>query len=213
MTAQFQDEMHFRSARYAITAIDGDGLFEPNDHGLRPRALSSACWRGYICTYQVNADALHLTQLEIGLPTEEDHSATRIFGCGPAPAPTKPWHSHATHFELAAPVDFTGRLLLGTGHVRGIYLNMGFHPAWLYEEVHELTFAQGQLATSTDRSSTVAELRDTLDLQATFPHRDKATSSWIDQTFSRAFSYSLPPRPTSGVSQPDQGAPSPPAAI
>jgi len=213
MTTQFQDEMHFRSARYAITAIDGDGLFEPNDHGLRPRALSSACWRGYICTYQVHADALHLTHLEIGLPPEEDHSATRIFGCGPTPAAAKAWHPDATHFELAAPVDFTGRLLLGAGHVRGAYLNMGFHPAWLYKDVRELAFDHGQLLTSTDRSTTVAELRGTLDDQATRPRADESTSSWVERTFSRAFTYSLPSLPTPGGSPPGQAAPSLPAAI
>ena len=213
MTTQFQDEVHFRAVRYAITAIDGDGLFEPNDHGLHPRALSSACWRGYICSYRVDGGALHLTHLEIGLPSGEDPAAARIFGCAPAPRPANAWHPDATHFELAAAVDFTGRLLLGAGHVRGAYLNMGFHPAWLYKDVHELAFDHGQLLTSTDHSTTVAELRGTLDDQATRPHADESTSSWVERTFSRAFTYSLPPLPTPGGSPPDQATPSLPAAI
>lgn len=50
VTSQFQDEIEFRSATFAITAIDGEGLFNPADHDLQVEALSSACWRGYICT-------------------------------------------------------------------------------------------------------------------------------------------------------------------
>ena len=37
---------------------------------------------------------------------------------------------------------------------------MGFHPAWKYEEVHELVFESGILESESDLSSRMAEIRD-----------------------------------------------------
>ena len=35
MTAQFPDTVNHRGSEYALTGINGDGLFEPRDHGMR----------------------------------------------------------------------------------------------------------------------------------------------------------------------------------
>jgi len=111
VTAQFQDEIDFQSVRYAITAIDGDGLFDPSDHGLHPRALSTARWRGHVCTYRVEQAALLLSGLEIGLSADEHPTAPRLFGSEPSHGPENSWHPDASFYRLAAPIDFTGRLL------------------------------------------------------------------------------------------------------
>lgn len=62
----------------------------------------------------------------------------------------------------------------------------GKHPAWKYEEVVELNFVEGKLATTHSHSEAMAKLRGKL------AHRDKprrgATeeeiSKWIEETYS-----------------------------
>ena len=49
MTGQFPDELRYRGRLYAITAVDGRGLFDAREHGLEPGMLSTACWRGVWC--------------------------------------------------------------------------------------------------------------------------------------------------------------------
>jgi hypothetical protein len=197
MTAQFQDTVHLGAAAYALTAIDGTGLFDPAAHSLTPTALSSACWRGFICTYRVEQDALLLTHLEIAL-SKEQHSQRPplLFGQAATIAPAKAIHPGALRYMVAAPIAFTGRLLLGAKRVSGIYLNMGFQPAWLYRDVHELTLADGRLLSMIDHSSFAAEARATLGQDGAKPLPGEPTGDWIERTFSRTFDYNWPLHPT-----------------
>jgi hypothetical protein len=45
-------------------------------------------------------------------------------------------------------------MLVGRGDVDGTpYLNMGFRPAWMYAEAHDLTFVDGRLTDARDLSA------------------------------------------------------------
>jgi len=46
MTAQFPDTIELDGEAYAIAGVQGAGLFSPVEHGLRPVARITACWRG-----------------------------------------------------------------------------------------------------------------------------------------------------------------------
>jgi hypothetical protein len=93
-------------------------------------------------------------------------------------------------------VAFTGRLLLGRGDVDDSpYLNMGFWPAWMYREVHELTLQAGALLTATDCSAALATVRTDIATMAARPAPDEPTQEWITRTFSLAYDYSWPGRP------------------
>jgi hypothetical protein len=43
MTTQISDEVQYLQTSYAVTAVDGVGLFDPAGHGLTPGPLSTAC--------------------------------------------------------------------------------------------------------------------------------------------------------------------------
>jgi hypothetical protein len=59
MTLQIPDILRLRDQEYAVTAVDGSGLFDPQACGLQAgRLLSTGCWRGYICTYEITAQLL-----------------------------------------------------------------------------------------------------------------------------------------------------------
>jgi hypothetical protein len=71
MTGQIPDTVKLDGTTYSITAVDGEGLFKPDEHGLQPHFMSTACWRGIVCSYVVQDDLLLLDRLEIRL--EPDH--------------------------------------------------------------------------------------------------------------------------------------------
>ena len=58
-----------------------------------------------------------------------------------------------------APVAFTGGLMLGREFVGQGYRTMGSDPPWLYATVHDLTFEDGWLVDSIDRSAEMASAR------------------------------------------------------
>lgn len=184
MTTQIPDEVFFERGWFSVAAVDGTGLFDPDAHDLDPMTTSSACWRGYICGYAVSDGHLVVRDLILGSedpppligkihPVREDDDAR--------------WRYEG----LDIPVDFTGRLLIGDGDVDDRpYLNMGFQPAWMYSEVHELTFQAGTLVTAADRSAELAAVRAAG--PAAEPAPGESTKDWVSRTFSLSYDYSWP---------------------
>ena len=142
MTRQFPDVVRYNGRDYDITAVDGVGLFDPLVNGLAPRMLGTACWRGFVCTYAVEGDQLHLADLAIGL---DGTVAPDLFGVAGRAGTEDDHHSSATHYlGMAAPIEFTGRTLIGADE-EDFYLHMGFWPAHLFRTVLELVFEGGRL--------------------------------------------------------------------
>lgn len=191
MTAQLSDSFILRGETYAIAGVNGDGLFDPTTHDLQPTMLSTACWRGFLCTYTVAQDGLMLTRLAIGIT--EPGTGGRLTGDGPERFGVRPrydqWEGHV-YEPITEPVAFTGGLLIARDFIRDLYVHMGFHPAWKYREVHELLFEDGRLQTSDDRSDAIAEIRD--QQLAAAPLNPDARDSekvatWIERTFSLSY--------------------------
>jgi hypothetical protein len=186
VTAQEPDEVVLGGRRFAITAVDGAGLFDPAGHGLRPGPTSTACYRGFVCRYRVRDGELTLDALQIG----SAEPPGPLCGIGPRPDRYQgTWRYH----PLAIPVGFTGRLLVGRGYVAtGNHLNMGFWPAWMYAEVEELTFADGMLAATVDRSAELAAVREEGGASLASPAPGESGRDWVSRTFSLTFEYSWP---------------------
>ncbi|MEV6827907.1 hypothetical protein [Amycolatopsis sp. NPDC051102] len=184
MTTQFSDEVTLGRARFAITAVDGTGLFDPAAHGFTPRPTSTACWRGHIEGYAVAEGRLVLRDLKLG----SEDTPPPFGGARPR------WHDgyDAWHYrKLDIATGFTGRLLLGRGeHEERPYLNMGFRPAWVCTEVRELTFRDGTLLSAEDLS---AELDAVRAVAPAHPEAGEPAGDWIDRTFSLGYAYSWPP--------------------
>ena len=158
-------------------------------HGITPGGISSACWRGYYCTYAVNGDRLLLQDLHMGL-TEEDAGLAQN-GAGPAIQGILPRYDDQEYCwgysPLQMPIGFTGGLLLGRDFIRELYVHMGFHPAWKYRQVYELVFQDGHLLASDDRTAQLEESRSHLKPADLKPGRSSTKgdiADWIDRTFS-----------------------------
>jgi hypothetical protein len=190
MTAQFPDQLRYRGRLYAITAVDGHGLFHAGDHGLEPGMLSTACWRGVLCRYALRHGLLTLTSVLLGRSAAP---AGRLFGVKPRVSPATDLHPGAWQYRrLNKPIPFTGRLLIGHGYVYVGRLAMGFIPAWLYERVHELRLVDGRLVSTRNCSVPIAMVRHRLGAQALGPRPDESSGTWVDRTFSLDFDYSWP---------------------
>jgi len=190
MTGQIPDEVTYRRRRYEITAVDGKGLFDPEAHGLEIVPVSTALWRGHLCRYTVHRQQLTLAYLEIG--DSARNAAAVIDGVAPRRADDRSAWEKDLAFDLALPVAFTGRLLLGRDYVHIGWLHMGFTPAWLFADVQELVFTEGRLTSAYDRSAELAAVRDRLGPAGLRPAPGRASSEWIHDSFSLSFAYSWP---------------------
>lgn len=192
MTAQISDTLIFREQEFDLAAFNGEGLFDPEQHGLIPEAMSTSCYRGYWCTYEVVAESLRLQELFIGLPAPVADAARH--GTGPALFEQPPVYSEELHCftyrKLSAPVPFTGGILAAADFIQELYVHMGFHPAWKFRRVHEWVFEQGTLVQTRDCSSEMALLREKLGnapLRPRNPNDKQDVERWIDECFTRHY--------------------------
>lgn len=139
MTYQTPDTIIFKRKKYELARVNGSGLFNPADYGIRPRMQSTACWRGFQCTYTIRKSLLHLATATIGIDNEG------ITG-------------ELCMTDMPDPIKFTGGLLLTSGFIRG-YPRMMSAPIYGYTTVHELLFENGKLIATFDRSAEMEEAR------------------------------------------------------
>jgi hypothetical protein len=188
VTAQFSDTVKYRGKDYALAGKNGIGLFDIRDQGLHPHAGCTACWRGFVCEYEVEGRRLLLdsvsTWLEepapklFGIPARKRQDDREIFG--------------TVYRRLRQPIPYTGGLLLGDDFIEELYVHMGFHPAWKYREVHELEFEDGELVREADRSAEIAEFRRDLServLEPGLEDSEEDVKRWIERCFSQEYRW------------------------
>lgn len=206
MTAQISDTVLYHKKSCAIAGINGSGLFDPVQYGIKPAMISTACWRGYYCTYEVADTSLFLTQLNIGLSEADRDKAEQGDGLkllGKIPTrhnkfghpidlknnkTMRNWEfSYFRVDSLRELIPFTGGLLLGDDFIREMYVHMGFHPAYKFRNVYELVFDHGQLVEEHDRSSQMAQFREMLSPDTLKPGVSASGNEikqWLKQCFS-----------------------------
>jgi len=65
MTAPITDTCIFSGDRYAIIAADNGRLMSPDQFGMKPRMLHTACYRGFYATFKLSGKSLILTRLAL----------------------------------------------------------------------------------------------------------------------------------------------------
>jgi hypothetical protein len=183
MTAQFSDSVSYSRKWYSLTGYNGKGLFDPTVYGMKTRATSSACWRGFVCEYRIKRRALWLDTLRVGL----DVPAGDLLGIKPDEPDSL---FDAIYRRMNYKVPYTGGLLLARGFIRELYVHMGFHPAWKFEEVHELIFAKGDLIHGVDCSEEIAGVRERMldrPLKPAARANRSEIENWIKQCFTQEY--------------------------
>lgn len=160
MTAQVPDSVRLDDREYDICGVRGEGLFDPELHGIATAAPNTACWRGFVCRYAVIDDHLLLDRLRLwseprswpdNCPILESFFGDRLA--------VDSDRRRVDASGLACPIPFTGGLLLGDDFVEDLFVHMGYQSPYKYQCVLELTFESGLLVSRSDRSIEMEEIR------------------------------------------------------
>ncbi|MBL8509450.1 hypothetical protein [Chitinimonas sp. JJ19] len=170
MTTQASDAIAYLGETFQIAEAAGTGLFDPSTHGLRPVMSSTACYRGFVCRYAVEASRLTLDGLLANHSSDGPPVASR-YASGPAingiaskQTDPRSWERlfNSCYEGLALPLQFTGAMLVGKDYSPSVPVRMGYTPAWKYLQVYELAFVSGTLTAVRDISEIMASVRDKL---------------------------------------------------
>lgn len=195
MTTQMTDGITYEGESFQICGCNGPEFFDPKEHGLNPKAPSTACYRGWVGEYIVT-DRLLLRDLYVfhdaGLPVKNKTANGPVIG-GVAPTKPESWGGFNCFYkDLNFSTSFSGGLLIASGFVRELAVNMGYHPFLKYTRVIELLFEDGKLLEASDKSSVAQEIREK-HLVPGFLNRpslsdDQAVMKWIEDSFSLRYS-------------------------
>jgi len=191
MTAQFSDQFLYAGRDYSIAGISGEGLFNPCQYGLSPHGTCTACWKGYLTTYALHGDQLVLHALDINIEIIKRKfpwsSKTPVLH-GKKPSGEGRYSSFFDyHFEnVGLIIPYTGGMLIGGEFIWDLYVHMGYHPAWKYEEVYELIFDKGLLTDNRNISDKMREYRimQKNEHLGQEPGKPFDYDSWIEKCFS-----------------------------
>ena len=80
--------------------------------------------------------------------------------------------------------------MLGRDFIPELYVHMGFHPAWKYRHVVEVTLDHGRTTSVVDCSEAMGAVRDKLAATARGPGGGATHDeirAWVERTFSRRY--------------------------
>lgn len=169
MTAQYSDKVMYRSQEYDLAGESGsthvdssaritefDGLyFNPKSYGIelgRDR-MSTACYRGYLCTYEIHNDELFLKDLRTIATPSGRLNGVEVSVEGDSDDPEFYFRS------VNIPICYSGGIIIADDFIKELYSHMGYHPAWKYREIIELLFDSGKLTEVRDVSDKAEEYR------------------------------------------------------
>lgn len=90
--------------------------------------MTTACWRGYVCSYCIKNKTLYLEDLHISLLSEP-----------------MPLGGSLDYENPELPIQYNGELLLCSGFISERYVHMGFQSPSAFRTVFHLTFRDGKL--------------------------------------------------------------------
>lgn len=146
-----------------------------------------------MATYSLLNDNLVLKELDINLGEPKEGKLAPITGPelnGVRPEQEPTYKINNIYKNINLPIDFTGGILIARDFIQELYVHMGFHDPWKYEEVHELLFEEGKLIEKRDVSEKLAQIRDKLAKKPLRPDfRQMELQDWIKSTFRLDYDY------------------------
>jgi hypothetical protein len=151
MTAQISDTFIFEGKEHFLIGIRGGDLIPPEQFGMQPEKLSTACYRDFFSTYEVADDELYLQELTL---REANNNYKPINGIL-----AEKQEYQATYHNLKFRVPFSGKLRLGRDFVKELYIHMGFQKPTAFKTVYDLTLEDGRVVEIKDRSEEMEKKR------------------------------------------------------
>ena len=195
MTAQTHDKVNLQGTEFSLVGVNGTQLFEPENFGFKPTGKVTNCARGFVCYYILADNTLALNKLQVSYGhlgrTKFTHKRCLEIN-GVAPIYNKDAGFNNLYENLNLRMEFTGRILIADDFINKLYVHMGFHPAWKYRVVYELTIVNGIMTNIEDVSKKMEEIREEKMLHPLEPHPDASymeSARWVNSTFSLIYSY------------------------
>ncbi|MFP5273687.1 hypothetical protein [Coleofasciculus sp.] len=152
MTAQVPDTFYYNGEKYELVECDGEKFITPQDYGMYPDMLHTACHRGFVSTYEITNEGLFLKEMTIG---EVIPRWKPIQGIMPR---DDSWGSY-TYEGLNLLTPFTGKIQLGKNLLIDPNAHMGYPPKIAYQTLLEFSFKQGKVTSVYDLSAINAKNR------------------------------------------------------
>ena len=149
MTAQIADIFLFKKEEYELIGIKGGDLVDPEQFGMEPEMIHTACYRGFYSIYELTDSALLLRELTL---RERNSNYVPIAGVDPEKE-----EYQATYHNLNVIVPFTGKIRLAKDFIEEHYIHMGFQKPTAFKTVIDVTIQDGKLVDVKDRSTEMKE--------------------------------------------------------
>ncbi len=183
MTAQIPDEFIYDGEPFSLVGLKGQGLYTPEDLGMKPHSSCTACWRGYVMKYVCLNDRLILDGMRVNVQNPPE-----INGVKPKSGGNLFDYSYE---NLNLKTKFTGKLLLAKDFIRSMYVHMGFQRPMAYKTVVEIHIEEGNITLTKDLSKKMEEFRNQDISKNSRPHSNssKDIESWVKKTFSLDYDF------------------------
>ncbi len=151
MTAQISDRFIFKGDEYSLIGMKGGDLASPEQFGMEPEMIHTACYRGFYASYELTEEALYLRELTL---REKNGNYLPIEGIEPAKE-----EYQATYHGLSVVVHFTGKIRLAKDFIEELYIHMGYQKPTAFKTVLDITLKEGRVVEIKDRSQEMEEKR------------------------------------------------------
>lgn len=176
MTAQIGDKIRNSYNKFDILALSTPIDFSPEEFGIIPGVLSTACWRGFWCEYDIGDSQFLLKTLYIN---SKDENYPPINGVYPKLEPYPGaqmlyYMGHHIYKDINIPIKYTGKIIAVNNFIQDY---IGVDRIRSFKEVVEWTFVEGCLESTIDLSSVIEAFRTEL--------HSKIEKKDVDGIFSR----------------------------
>jgi len=179
-TGQVSDRLIYKGKEYRIMPF-----LDIEELGLHPGEYSTACYRGYVATFELDGNNLVLKDLITnnwgvggGRPSK---SAPKINGVTPKMIDPIKNKGDLEYKNINLPIKYTGAVNLKDGFIQERYVHDGFQSPISYKTVIELTFENGILKSEKDRSQEMATIRHAQSIFAAMKKDVEVIKSFVSE--------------------------------
>jgi hypothetical protein len=151
MTAQIPDTFLFNGDEYSLIGMTEGMLVTPEQFGMEPEMLHTACYRGFYATYELTDEALYLREVTL---REKNGKYLPIGDIQP-----KIEDYQATYHGLSEVIPFTGKIRLAKDFIKELYIHMGYQKPTAFKTVLDITLKEGKVVEIRDRSKAMEQKR------------------------------------------------------
>lgn len=151
MTAQLSDIFIYKGKEYWLIGGEGEGLAKPQDFGMKPVWIHTACYRGFYSAYEITDDGIFLKEMTL---SEKKKNYKLINGVKPIIEDYQ-----ATYKDINIRISFTGKIRLAKDFIQELYVHQGLQKPSAFKTVIDLKFEDSLIVETNDRSKEVAAIR------------------------------------------------------